>query len=66
MQSKEVLLRHDNERPYSAVAVVEERRQLKFELFQRPQYSLYLAQSDYHMFCPLQEAIARKKICQRS
>jgi histone-lysine N-methyltransferase SETMAR len=62
MQSKGVLLRQDNECPYSAVAIVEARRRLKFELFPHPQYSMDLAQSDYHMFGPLQEAIARTKI----
>jgi hypothetical protein len=66
VQSKGVLLRQDNECPYSVVAIVETRRQLKSELFPHPQYSMDLAQSDYHMFGPLKEAIVRKKIYQRS
>jgi hypothetical protein len=53
----------DNARPHVAARTMDTIQKLKWNLLPHPQYSPYLASSDYHLFGPLKEkgfAIMRK------
>ena len=54
-QSKEVILHHDNARPYTAAQTVQTINNLGWELLPHPPYSPDLAPSDFHLFGPLKE-----------
>ena len=61
MLSKTVLLHHDNARPHTAAATVETVQQLGSELLQHLPYSPDLAQSVYHIFFALKEALRGRR-----
>jgi histone-lysine N-methyltransferase SETMAR len=55
--SSGVLLQHDNTRSHTAKKITD----LRLECIPHPAYSPDLAQSDYHVFGPLKEALSGKK-----
>jgi len=61
MLTNGVDLHHNNIRPHTVAATVEMIRKLKFELLPHPAYSPDLAQSDYHIFGPLKNALRGRR-----
>jgi histone-lysine N-methyltransferase SETMAR len=56
-----VLLHHDNARPRTSLHTREAITKLQWTVLPHPPYSPDLAPSDYHLFCPLNDAVRGKK-----
>jgi len=59
--SKEILLLHENARPYTAAHMLETLKQLKWEAMEQPAYSLDLVPSDFHLLGPLKNALRGRR-----
>jgi hypothetical protein len=50
-------LQHDNARPHTARHTVKQIQDLSLEVLPHPPYSPDLVRSDFHLFCPLKDAL---------
>ena len=62
VNTKGVVLHHDNPRPHSYIATQQKVRQLDWDMLMHPPYSPDFAPSDFHLFRSLQNSLGSIKL----